>query len=76
MVATHDLAGDLFGVLVIALFVALNGSPDGSQKGKLVTVARIHCQRKNADAEFQKFCELNTGKRFNAEFRFDSEYIG
>lgn len=68
---THDLAQDLFGVLVIGMTVFL-----GSEHGKLVTVARIHCQRKNADAEFAKFRELNTGKRFNAEFRFDSDFIG
>jgi hypothetical protein len=70
-----DLAQDLFGVLVIAMFVALDGSPDGSQKGKLVTLARIHCQRKNANGEFQKFCELNKGKQFNAEFRFESDFV-
>jgi hypothetical protein len=71
MVVTHDLAGDLFGVLAIGMVVFL-----GNPQGKLVTVARIHCQRKNADAEFQKFCELNKGKQFNAEFRFDSDFIG
>ena len=64
-------AGKLFGVLVIGMTVFL-----GSEHGKLVTVARIHCQRKNADTEFAKFCELNTGKRFEAEFRFNSDYIG
>lgn len=71
-----ESAQNLFGVLVIAMFIALDGSPDGSQKGKLVTVARIHCQRKNANDEFQKFCELNRGKKFNAEFRFNSDFIG
>jgi hypothetical protein len=71
----NELAHDLFGVLVIAMFVALDGNPDGSQKGKLVTVARIHCQRKNANNEFQKICALNKGKKFNAEFRFNSDYV-
>jgi hypothetical protein len=66
-----DLAQDLFGVLVIRMSVFL-----GSQQGKRVTVARIHCPRKNADAEFNAFCELNTGKRFDAEFNFNSDFIG
>lgn len=66
-----ESAQNLFGVLVIGMTVFL-----GSEHGKLVTVARIHCQRKNADAEFAKFCELNRGKNFNAEFRFNSDFIG
>jgi hypothetical protein len=70
------LAQDLFGVLVIRLSVFTRVNADGSQQGKRVTVARIQCQRKNADVEFKAFCVLNTGKRFDAEFNFDSDFIG
>ena len=70
------LAQDLFGVLVIRMSVFTSVNADGSHQGKLVTLARIHCRRKNADAEFQKFCELNSGKRLEAEFNFNSDFIG
>ena len=71
----EKLAQDLFGFLVIFMEVTVHVC-DNNMTHKLVTVARIPCQRKNADAEFQKFNEHNGGKGFRAEFRFNSAYIG
>lgn len=71
-----ESAQDLFGVLVIRMSVFTSVNADGSHQGKLVTLARIHCQRKNANEKFSEFISLNSGKRLEAEFHFNSDYIG
>ena len=69
-----DLAENLFGVLVICIQVTLPADK-GNFREKLVTVARVHCQRKNADIEFSQFKESNTGMRFHAQFNFNSAFV-
>ena len=71
----NESAQDLFGVLVICMMVILKVDENGNSRQKQVTVARIHCQRKNADAEFFKFKDLNGGNNFHAAFYFDSACI-
>lgn len=70
-----ELSQDLFGVLVICMEITVHVC-ENNIDNKLITVARIRCQRKNADVEFQKFTAHNSGKGFRAEFRFNSAYIG
>ena len=71
----NELAQDLFGVLVICMMVIVEADENGNSRQKQVTVARIHCQRKNADAEFFKFKDLNGGNNFHAAFYFNSDFI-
>ena len=70
-----DLAQDLFGMLVITVEVSLSTN-DVTFRGKIVTLARIHCQRKDAEKEFQRFAENNRDiGRIHARFNFDSDFV-
>jgi hypothetical protein len=69
-----DLAENLFGVLVISMQVSLTAN-DITFRGKMVTLARIHCQRKDAGKEFQRFAENNPDTRPHATFNFDSDFV-
>jgi hypothetical protein len=71
----NESAQDLFGVLVIRLMVILEADKKGNYREKQVTVARVHCPRKNAEAEFFKFKESNGSKNFHAAFYFESAFI-
>jgi hypothetical protein len=55
--------------------VILEADKNGNYREKQVTVARVHCQRKNAEAEFFKFKESNGGNNFHAKFDFNSDFI-
>lgn len=70
-----ESAQDLFGVLVICMMVIIEADENGNSRQKQVTVARIHCQRKNAEAELFKFKDLNGGNNFHAAFYFNSASI-
>ena len=65
----NELAQDLSGMLVIYMQISLEMGRE-----KQVTIARVQCLRKNAEMEFAKFKDLNTGN-FHAEFNFNSDFI-
>ena len=67
----NELAQDLSGMLIIYMQISL-GMEMGREKQ--VTIARVHCTRKNAEMEFAKFKDLNIGN-FHAEFNFNSDFI-
>ena len=70
-----ESAQDLFGVLVISIQVSLSND-DITFRGKMVVVARIHCQRANAEKEFARFAENNQEiGRIHARFNFDSAFV-
>ena len=71
-----ELAQDLCGMLVISIQVSVSAD-DITFRGKMVTVARIHCQRSNAEKEFARFAENNREiGRIHARFNFDSDFVG
>ena len=54
------MSDELFGELVVFMFVALPGLTAGTGRGKQVALARIPCVREDAKEKFAEFRAVNS----------------